>query len=42
MEGYGVAYAASHAVEPRPRTIIAKSVCDFADERKNDADMAAV
>ncbi len=36
MEGYGVAYAASHAVEPRPRTIIAKSVCDFADERKND------
>ena len=36
MEGYGVAYAAAHAPEPRPHTIIAKSVCDFADERKND------
>ena len=36
MEGYGVAYAASHAIEPKPHTIIAKSVCDFADERKND------
>jgi len=36
MEGYGVAYAVSHALEPRPHTIIAKSVCDFADERKND------
>ena len=36
MEGYGVAYAASHAPEPKPRTVIAKSVCDFADERKND------
>ena len=36
MEGYGVAYAAAHALEPRPHAIIAKSVCDFADERKND------
>ncbi len=36
MEGYGVAYAASHALEPKPHIIIAKSVCDFADERKND------
>ena len=36
MEGYGVAYAAAHAVEPKPHTIIAKSICDFADERKND------
>ncbi|MBQ6392361.1 MAG: hypothetical protein IJH60_02510 [Eubacterium sp.] len=36
MEGYGVAYAASHALSPKPHTIIAKSVCDFADERKND------
>ena len=36
MEGYGVAYAASHSVEPKPHIIIAKSVCDFADERKND------
>lgn len=36
MEGYGVAYAAAHAVEPRPKAIIAKSVCDFADSRKSD------
>ncbi|MBR0413706.1 MAG: hypothetical protein IJI67_01380 [Clostridia bacterium] len=36
MEGYGVAYAAAHAVEPQPHMIIAKSVCDFADERKDD------
>ena len=36
MEGYGVAYAATHATEPKPHIIIAKSVCDFADERKDD------
>lgn len=36
MESYGVAYAAAHAVEPKPHVIIAKSVCDFADERKDD------
>ncbi len=36
MEGYGVAYAAAHAPDPKPHVIIAKSVCDFADERKND------
>ena len=36
MEGYGVAYAASHATEPKPKAIIAKSVCDFADSRKSD------
>lgn len=36
MEGYGVVYAASHATEPRPMAIIAKSVCDFADSRKSD------
>lgn len=36
MEGYGVAYAVSHAIEPRPKAIIAKSVCDFADSRKSD------
>lgn len=36
MEGYGVAYAASHAPDPKPSIIIAKSVCDFADERKDD------
>ena len=36
MEGYGVAYAVAHATEPRPKAIIAKSVCDFADSRKSD------
>ncbi len=36
MEGYGVAYAGAHAVDPKPHVIIAKSICDFADERKND------
>ena len=36
MEGYGVAYAAAHTPKPRPHVIIAKSVCDFADERKDD------
>ena len=36
MEGYGIAYAANHCTEPRPHAIIAKSVCDFADSRKND------
>lgn len=36
MEGYGVAYAATHALNPKPHVIIAKSVCDFADEKKND------
>ena len=36
MEGYGVAYAAAHAADPKPSVIIAKSICDFADERKDD------
>lgn len=36
MEAYGVAYAAAHAVDPKPYAIIAKSVCDFADSRKSD------
>lgn len=36
MEGYGVAYATAHCTQPRPKAIIAKSVCDFADSRKSD------
>lgn len=36
MEGYGVAYAAKHAPDPKPKVIIAKSICDFGDERKDD------
>ncbi len=36
MESYGVAYAATHALKPRPHAIITKSICDFADNRKDD------
>ena len=36
MEGYGVAYAVTHAFDPKPHVIIAKSICDFADESKDD------
>lgn len=36
MEAYGVLYAATHATKPRPKVFVAKSVCDFADEQKND------
>ena len=36
MESYGVAYACAHATSPRPKAIICKSVCDFADSRKSD------
>lgn len=36
MEGYGVAYAAKCAGEPKPIPIIAKSICDFADSKKDD------
>ncbi len=36
MESYGVVYAANHATAPRPKAIVAKSVCDFGDYRKSD------
>jgi nucleoside phosphorylase len=36
MEAYGVYYAASFAGNPRPLYMSLKSVCDFADPRKND------
>lgn len=36
MEAYAVMYAAEHATEPKPSPIIAKSVCDYADNRKSD------
>lgn len=36
MEAYGVFAAAQEAPMPRPTAIILKSVCDFADEDKND------
>jgi nucleoside phosphorylase/CheY-like chemotaxis protein len=37
MEAYGVYYAAQFAGLPRPLVLSLKSVCDFADPRKNDA-----
>jgi len=37
MESYGVAAAADAAVAPKPVAFSMKSVCDFADEEKDDA-----
>lgn len=37
MEAYGVMYAAANAPEPRPFTFSMKSVCDFADQKKDDS-----
>jgi len=36
MESYGVFYAACNSRKPQPKCIVVKSVCDFADENKND------
>ena len=36
METYGVYSAADEAPLPQPSVFALKSVCDFADERKND------
>lgn len=36
METYAVLYAAQHCMKPRPKSFSVKSVCDFADEEKND------
>lgn len=36
MESYAVMYAAKNAPEPRPKALVIKSVCDFADGRKDD------
>lgn len=36
MEIYGMYYAAMHTSAPRPIFLASKSVCDFADETKND------
>lgn len=36
MESFGVAYAAKHAIGVKPEVIIAKSICDFGDEQKDD------
>lgn len=36
MEAYGVYLAAHYGRQPSPKAIVIKSVCDFADESKND------
>jgi nucleoside phosphorylase/CheY-like chemotaxis protein len=36
MEAYAMMFACSHASEPRPKGIVVKGVCDFADEGKSD------
>ena len=36
MESYGVAYASKYCSEPRPKTIVIKSICDFANSEKSD------
>lgn len=36
MEAYGVAYAALNATAPRPKTLVIKSVCDYANDEKSD------
>jgi nucleoside phosphorylase len=36
MEVYGVYYASKWAIEPKPKFIAIKSICDYADTNKND------
>jgi nucleoside phosphorylase/CheY-like chemotaxis protein len=36
MEIYGVMLAAKQSIKPQPKVLCIKSVCDFADEKKND------
>lgn len=36
MEGYGIFCSANNAIEPKPIPLVIKSVCDYADENKND------
>lgn len=36
MESYSVFYAAMHATEPKPKAIVIKSICDYADSEKSD------
>jgi nucleoside phosphorylase/CheY-like chemotaxis protein len=36
MESYGLAGAVAESTAPQPQGIVMKSVCDFADEEKND------
>jgi nucleoside phosphorylase/CheY-like chemotaxis protein len=43
MEAYAIAQAGRYSSNPKPKVLIAKSVCDFADAAKNDSahEMAA-
>lgn len=36
MESYAVMYAVEHAILPKPKGLVIKSVCDYADEEKTD------
>lgn len=36
MESYGVYYAAANAVRPRPKPLVIKSICDYANSEKDD------
>ncbi len=36
MESYGVFYAAENASNPRPKAIVIKGICDYADTSKTD------
>ncbi|MBR3160649.1 MAG: hypothetical protein IKF14_16300 [Atopobiaceae bacterium] len=34
MESYGIFFAASMAPDPKPKALVAKSVCDYGNEEK--------
>ena len=36
MEAYGVVYAAQKSTAPRPKALVIKSVCDYANNEKSD------
>lgn len=36
METYGMYYAAEWAIEPKPKFLAIKSICDYADQKKDD------
>ncbi len=36
MESYSIFYAAHNSVDPKPKAIVIKSICDFADSEKSD------
>lgn len=36
MESYSIYYAARHCAAPRPKALVVKSICDFADSGKSD------